>query len=50
MNWTNHLMDLDKMEDLFLLELTGLDPVDPQKGKSILLSSMPSEDTLDQDK
>jgi hypothetical protein len=33
MNWPNHLMDPDKMEDLFLLELTGLDPVNPQKGK-----------------
>ena len=42
-------MDLDKMEDLFLLELTGLDPVDPQKGKSVLLSSTPSEDASDQD-
>jgi hypothetical protein len=41
-------MDLDKM-DPFLSELTSLAPVDPQKGKSVLLSSMPSEDVLDQD-
>jgi hypothetical protein len=47
MNWPNHLMDLDKMEDLFLSELTGLDPVDPQKGKSMLLSLTPSEDASD---
>jgi len=29
------------MEDPFLLELTGLAPADPQKGKSVLLSSTP---------
>jgi hypothetical protein len=40
-------MDLEEMEDPFLLELTGLAPVDPQKGKSVLLSSTPSEDTSD---
>jgi hypothetical protein len=49
-NWPNHLMDPEEMEDLFLLELTGLAPVDPQKGKSVLLSLMPSEDTSDPDK
>ena len=49
MNWPNHLMDLDEMEDPFLSELTSLDSVDLQKGKSILLLLMPSEDTLDQD-
>ena len=48
MNWPNHLMDPDEM-DPFLSELTGLAPVDPQKGKSMLLSLMPSEDILDQD-
>jgi hypothetical protein len=48
-NWPNHLMDLDKMEDPFLLELISLAPVDPQKGKSVLLSLMPSEDASDQD-
>jgi hypothetical protein len=37
------------MEDLFLSELTGLAPVDPQKGKSVLLSLTPSEDALDPD-
>jgi hypothetical protein len=42
-------MDLDEMEDPFLSELTSLDPVDPQKGKSVLLSSTPSEDASDQD-
>jgi hypothetical protein len=42
-------MDPDKMEDPFLLELTSLDPVDPWKGKSVLLSSMPLEDALDLD-
>jgi hypothetical protein len=42
-------MDLNEMEDPFLLELTGLDPVDPQKGKFMLLSLMPSEGALDQD-
>jgi hypothetical protein len=47
MNWPNHLMDLDEMEDLFLSELTGLTPVNPQKDKSVLLSLMPSEDALD---
>jgi hypothetical protein len=41
-------MDPDEM-DLFLSELTSLAPVDPQKGKSVLLSSTPSEDILDQD-
>ena len=48
MNWPNHLMDPDKM-DPFLSELTSLAPVDPQKGKSVLLSSTPSKDALDQD-
>jgi hypothetical protein len=37
------------MEDPFLLELTGLAPADTQKGKSVLLSSTPSEDTSDPD-
>jgi hypothetical protein len=41
-------MDPDKM-DLFLSELTSLAPVDPQKGKSMLLSLTPSEDASDQD-
>ena len=50
MNWPNHLMDLEEMEDPFLLELTGLAPVNPQKGKSMLLSLMPSGDSLDPDK
>jgi hypothetical protein len=48
-NWPNHLIDLNKTEDPFLLELTGLAPVDTQKGKSMLLSSMPSEDASDPD-
>jgi len=48
-NWPNHLMDPEEMEDPFLSELTGLALVDPQKGKSVLLSSTPSEDTLDPD-
>jgi len=48
-NWPNHLMDLDEMEDLFLLELTGLGPVDPQKDKSMLLSLTPLEGALDPD-
>ena len=43
-------MDPDKMEDLFLSELTGLAPVNLQKGKSVLLSLMPSEDASDSDK
>ena len=42
-------MDLDEMEDPFLSELTGLAPVDIQKGKSALLSLTPSEDALDPD-
>jgi hypothetical protein len=42
-------MDPDEMEDLFLSELTSLDPVDLQKGKSVLLSLMPSEGASDQD-
>jgi hypothetical protein len=42
-------MDPEEMEDPFLSELTGLAPVDTQKGKSVLLSSMPLEDTLDPD-
>ena len=42
-------MDPDEMEDPFLSELTSLDPVDPRKGKSMLLSLMPSEDASDQD-
>ena len=46
-NWPNHLMDPEEMEDPFLSELTGLAPVNPQKGKSMLLSSTPSEDTSD---
>jgi hypothetical protein len=49
MNWPNHLMDLEEMEDPFLLELIGLAPVDLQKGKSVLLSSTPSEDASDPD-
>jgi hypothetical protein len=48
-NWPNHLMDLDKMEDPFLLELTSLGLVDPQKDKSMLLSLTPSEGALDPD-
>jgi hypothetical protein len=47
MNWPNHLMDPDEMEDPFLSELTGLAPVDIQKGKSMLLLSTPSEGALD---
>jgi len=46
-NWPNYLMDPEKMEDPFLLELTGLAPVNLQKGKSVLLLLTPSEDTLD---
>jgi hypothetical protein len=42
-------MDPDEMKDLFLLKLIGLDPVDPQKDKSALLSLTPSKDNLDQD-
>jgi hypothetical protein len=42
-------MDPDEMEDPFLSELTGLEPVNLQKGKSVLLSSTPSEDALDLD-
>jgi hypothetical protein len=42
-------MDLEEMEDLFLSELTGLAPANPQKGKSMLLSLMPLEDASDQD-
>jgi hypothetical protein len=42
-------MDLE-VEDLFLSELTGLAPVNLQKGKSVLLSLMPSEDASDSDK
>jgi hypothetical protein len=48
-NWPNHLMDPEEMEDPFLSELTGLAPVDLQKGKSVLLSLMPSEDASDPD-
>jgi hypothetical protein len=43
MNWPNHLMEPGEVEDLFLLELIGLDPVHPAKGKSMLLLSMPLE-------
>jgi hypothetical protein len=42
-------MDLDEMEDPFLSELTGLAPANTQKGKYVLLSSMPSEDASDPD-
>jgi len=49
-NWPNHLMDPDEMEDPFLSELTGLAPVNIQKGKSVLLSLTPSEDASDPDK
>jgi hypothetical protein len=42
-------MDPEEMEDPFLSELTGLAPVDTQKGKSVLLSSTPSEDASDPD-
>jgi hypothetical protein len=42
-------MDPEEMEDPFLLELTGLAPVDLQKGKSVLLLSTPSEDASDPD-
>jgi hypothetical protein len=42
-------MDLEEMEDPFLLELTGLAPIDLQKGKSVLLSLTPSEDASDPD-
>jgi hypothetical protein len=37
-------MEPDKVEDPFLSELIGLDPASTSKGKSVLLSSMPSED------
>jgi hypothetical protein len=36
-------MEPGEVEDLFLLELIGLDPVHPAKGKSVLLLSMASE-------
>jgi hypothetical protein len=39
-------MELGEVEDPFLLELIGLDPVNPAKGKSVLLLLMPSEDAL----
>jgi hypothetical protein len=42
-------MDPEEMEDPFLLELTGLAPVDTQKDKSVLLSWTPSEDASDPD-
>ena len=42
-------MDPEEMEDPFLSELTDLAPVDTQKGKSVLLSSTPSEDASDPD-
>jgi hypothetical protein len=48
-NWPNYLIDPEEIEDLFLLELTGLAPADPQKGKSVLLLLMPLEDASDQD-
>jgi hypothetical protein len=48
-NWPNHLMDPEEMNDPFLSELTGLALVDTQKGKSVLLSSTPSEDASDPD-
>jgi hypothetical protein len=48
-NWPNHLMDPEEMNDPFLSELTDLAPVDTQKGKSVLLSLTPSEDTSDPD-
>jgi hypothetical protein len=47
MNWPNHLMEPGEVEDPFLLELIGLDLVNPVKGKSMLLSSMPLEDIFD---
>jgi hypothetical protein len=40
-------MDPEEMEDPFLSELTGLALVNTQKGKSVLLSLMPSEDASD---
>jgi hypothetical protein len=46
MNWPNHLMEPSEVEDLFLLELISLDPVNPAKGKSMLLSLTPSGDTF----
>jgi hypothetical protein len=48
-NWPNLLLDPEEMEDPFLSELTDLAPVDTRKGKSVLLSSTPSEDALDSD-
>ena len=42
-------MELGEVEDLFLSELIGLDPVNRTKGKSVLLLSMPSEDTFNPD-
>jgi len=47
MNWPNHLIEPGEVEDPFLLELIGLDLVNPAKGKSMLLSSMPSGDIFD---
>jgi len=46
-NWPNYLIDPEEIEDLFLLELTGLAPADPQKGKFMLLLLMPLEDASD---
>jgi hypothetical protein len=46
-NWPNHLMDPEEMEDPSLSELTGLAPADLQKDKSVLLSLTPSEDASD---
>jgi hypothetical protein len=43
-------MDPEEMKDLFLLELTGLNLVNSRKDKSVLLSSMPSEDASDPNK
>jgi hypothetical protein len=40
-NWPNHLKDPDKELDLFLLELTDLDPADTATSKSTLLSPTP---------
>jgi hypothetical protein len=43
-------MEPGEVEDLFLSELIGLDPVNPTKGKFMLLSLMPSEDVFDPNK
>jgi hypothetical protein len=49
-NWPNHLKDLDKELDLFLLELNNLDPANTVMSRSVLLLPMHSEDTFNPDK